>query len=159
MNDHASKNDDALIVTDLPSPGESQIEKAKARPRSAFHFGLMTLFLLMIGTSLLLAMLRGMGVDYIDFLGLSLLLIYGCAPLVCWTAFMILPAKFGSWRWLVAAIIGALIVLPPWILSAMDGHFLEIVGGSLYFWVPQSACIAAVQYFAFSKRRTRSFWR
>ena len=142
------------LETDALSPGEAEIEKVKSRPRSAFHFGLKGVLWLMIGSSILVALPQGLGWDYFDFLSVWILLIYGCMPLIAWTVFLLIPARLGVWRWLVAGLIGAAIVLPAWIGSAIDGSLLEVILGSLYFWVPQAGCIAVVQYLLFSNRRT-----
>ena len=154
MDDHAPPSGDNVFETDALSPGEAEIEKVKARPRSAFHFGLKGVLWLMIISSILVALPQGLGFDYFSFLGLWILLIYGCMPLIAWTVFLLIPAKVGPWRWLVAGLIGAAIVLPAWIASAIDGSLLEVFLGSLYFWVPQAGCVAVVQYFLFSKHQT-----
>ena len=114
MNSDRPKQPDDLFDTDARSPGEAQIEKVKARPRSAFHFGLMGMLWLMVGSAILVALPQGLGIEYVDFFGLWILVIYGCAPLICWSIYLFLPARFGVWRLLVAGVIGALVVLPAW---------------------------------------------
>ena len=93
MNREKPQQAEDLFDADAPSPGETQIEKVKARPRSAFHFGLMGLLWLMVGSAILVALPHGLGIEYIDFFGLWLLVIYGFMPLVCWIAYLVTRTK------------------------------------------------------------------
>lgn len=156
MDDEPREAVEPRIDTDELSPGEARIARLKAAPRSLFHFGLMGVFWLMLGSAILMALPRGLGIGYDVYFVMWYGLFFVCMPLVVWTVWIVLPRRLVRWRYAAAGAVILATGAPILVAVASDPRSLRyIIGSIVFFWLPQVVCIAAVRQWVFAPSKTR----
>jgi hypothetical protein len=149
--------DDSAAADQERSRSDELIEQVKRSHLGPAQFRMSRLFVVTLLVAILLAVPRVIGIDY----GQYFLLLYGiclwlCAPLVAWAAVTLCPWIPHRHRGKTGMLLFLLFVIPvPVIGIWMEGLEAGLWGTgvvllyTLWFWVPEVLCIAAVQHWVF----------
>lgn len=139
-----------FIETDRKSRSEELIEQVKSR--RPMQFGMLGLLMMTVLAAVAFATPRFLGLSYSSYFGLLGLLCYAGMPLLVMTAYLLMPAKWGSIRRPLA--VG--VVLPislPWLIwvsyVAIEDFPAVFIAVLIAFWIPQTVCIAVIHYTLF----------
>jgi len=149
--------DDSAAADQERSRSDELIEQVKRSQVRPGQFRLSRLFVVTLLVAILFAVPRLVGVGYgWYFMLLYFIIFWGCAPFVAWAAVTVCPWIPRRHRGKAGVLLFLLLVVPfpvagIWIEgleSGLKGTANALVA-TLWFWVPEVLCIAAVQYGVF----------
>jgi hypothetical protein len=149
--------DDSAPADQQRSRSDKLIEQVKRSQVRPGQFRLSRLFVVTLLLAILLAVPKLIGMDYGRyFLSLYGIFLWLCAPFVAWAAVTFCPWIPRRHRGKTGLLLFLLFVIPVpitgiWLEGLESGlrgtaHVLAV---TLWFWVPEVLCIAAVQYGVF----------